>query len=693
MEELRQYNTTYNYVEDKDKLQRCILTFESRGGLKYMGQIKSLSQTRSIDIDIEDILIDGNTELYTQVLENTLRYTEMVYEIIDEMIKTEEIEVPKSDLYFEHRKIRAAERQPVSQKSIYDLLPPAMIRFYRVNIYRKESSSFNEASPERIGSLISLKGIVSRASEVHPSVWVAVYVCDQCTSEVFQEVSGESFLPITECNTERCRAGRVKGTLHLQTRPSKFRAKQVLQVQELPSDVQPGRIPRVLSVEVYEGLVRKVAPGAEILLSGVLLPKPNEGMQRMYMGLLSDSYVLGTRIVSTKKERGKKRTTEEDSKSISRAVLDHSVDLLAESIAPEIAGMADVKKLLLLMLIGGDVYTEGGMRIRGEINMLLVGDPGVAKSQLLKAVCRLSPRGVFTTGRGASGAGLTACVTRDPDTGEYRLEGGALVMSDGGVCCIDEFDKMYEGDRSCVHEAMEQHCISIAKAGINTTLNARCSVLAAANPIKGRYVDKKSVGWNAGLPSALISRFDAVRVLRDRAGKDDDSIAEHILKVHRTQGVVSGALTPEELMKEIDKRRSITTVLGNGVKERIVEAYICEREKTVRSSREGVGTARKVLSILRFAQALAKAELREEVRVEDVEEILRLLGDNDSKGVYDAILSVSGEEFEGYRILLMQDIYKEAGRFGRDEIHACIGEQTGNGAWSLNKDRLTIFRV
>jgi len=706
MEELRSYNTGHDYVQERDGLRRFLFTFESEGVLKYMTQAKSLSSTRVFSLDVSDILEDGNTELYVSVIRNTGRYKEMVYEILDEMIKEEEIETPKEDLFFEHRKARVAERHP--GKSVFDVLPRSLVRFYSVCIYKTECDGFGDVDSKRIGSLVTIRGVVSKMSAVHPSISVGVFMCDSCTSEVYQEVEGESFLPIVECRSEKCRMGRTKGTLHLQTRPSKFRSKQVLRLQELPGEIRPGRVPRSIDVEAYESLVQKAPAGTEVIVSGIFLPKTTEGIQKMKMGLLSDTYVLAAYIEPKKpkksarkreagteesKENGERRAGEAGVKigRVSAGGPLFPIDVLVGSIAPEIHGMKDVKKILLLMLIGGDTYSEGGMRIRGEINVLMVGEPGVAKSQLLKTMCKLSPRGVFTTGRGTSGAGLTACVSRDQETGEYHLEGGALVMSDGGVCCIDEFDKMHEGDRSCVYEAMEQHQISIAKAGINTTLNSRCSVLAAANPIKGKYVDKKSVSWNIGLPAALISRFDAVKVLRDISGKEDGEIARHVLGVHKRKGAVSGSLGPEELMRQIEIAKEIPTSLGVGVEERIVEAYTCERMRMSRDAEKDTPrTARRVLSVLRFSQALAKAHGREIVLVEDVEEVLRLLG-GEAKGAYDAITQIPGEEFGEYRVVDMESVYREAGRFGYAEIERCIAEQIEAGAWSKEGSRLTIF--
>lgn len=293
-----------------------------------------------------------------------------------------------------------------------------------------------------------------------------------------------------------------------------------------------------------------------------------------------------------------------------------------------------------------------GMKIRGDLNICLMGDPGTAKSQLLKYIASISPRGVYTTGKGSSGVGLTAAVVKDNVTGDMSLEGGALVMADRGICCIDEFDKMEEADRTSIHEVMEQQTISIAKAGITTTLNARAAVLAAANPLYGRYNLKKSISENVDLPNSLLSRFDLMFLILDKIDAERDlALSRHVLLVHRylkkpgavsvhTDGIgmqqsTSTSLSTTAIKKYIATARQLEPSVSPDVAPYIVEAYVNLRSRpslnntnkfrSQNNNDQTTMTARQLLSILRLSQALARLRLSRTVANQDVDEAIRLV--------------------------------------------------------------------
>lgn len=400
-----------------------------------------------------------------------------------------------------------------------------------------------------LGMLVCLDGIVTSCSLVRPKMLKSVHYAEQRKAFVMREyydatmIGGHAPTPINYPTT-----GPGQEALSSEFGLSQYRDYQTITMQELPEKAPAGQLPRAVDVVLDADLVDRVKPGDRVQVVGVY-----KSLASVYNGAIPATFraVLvanGARLIG--KDAQLPVLSEDDKRNIRDVARRRDVfDLLARSLAPSIYGHEHIKKAVLALLLGGvEKNLANGTHIRGDINLMLVGDPSTAKSQMLRFVLSIAPLAIATTGRGSSGVGLTAAVTSDKETGERRLEAGAMVLADRGVVCIDEFDKMSDVDRVAIHEVMEQQTVTIAKAGIHASLNARCSVLAAANPIWGQYRETASPQENIRLPDSLLSRFDLLFIVLDTSSPEHDRrISSHVLRMHRhvPAGVAEGCPVPE----------------------------------------------------------------------------------------------------------------------------------------------------
>lgn len=500
--------------------------------------------------------------------------------------------------------------------------------------------SIRDLRQQHLNQLVKVGGVVTRRTGVFPQLVRATYTCTVCRFILGPFVASGGPIEVRSCSN--CNA---KGPFTLNHSATVYRNFQVVTLQESPGSVEAGRIPRTKDVVLCADLIDIARPGEEVEVTGVFTTAFDPGLNIRHGFPVFSTTIVANHIVKRDDELAGFRLSEEDERQIRALARDPGVgDRIIKSIAPSIYGHEVVKAAVALALFGGESKRIPGRQhhIRGDINVLLMGDPGTAKSQFLKYAEHMAHRAVYATGQGASAVGLTASVHLDPVTREWTLEGGALVLADKGVCLIDEFDKMSDKDRTSIHEAMEQQTISISKAGIVTTLSARCAVIAAANPLTGRYRPALSFAQNVDLTEPILSRFDILCVVRDIVDPvADESLARFVVASHRrshrrhvadNQDGRSAAIEsaaqqhiPQDLLRKyiVYARRKVRPQLINVDKEKIVSLYTELRAEALRSG--GVAmTVRHVESTLRMAEASARMHLRDYVNDDDVNLAVRV---------------------------------------------------------------------
>jgi len=494
------------------------------------------------------------------------------------------------------------------------------------NLPKTTEIKIREIRAKHLDQFISIEGIVRQASDVRPQVVNARFECPSCGAIL-------SVLQIDKKFREpsRCSCGR-KGQFKLLSK--EMVDAQRLVIEEAPDSLDGGEQPRRISVFLKEDLVdprmeERTTPGSKVKILGVLkeIPVP---LQTGSISTRFDLAVEANNAIPMEETFEDLKISEEEEKQILELSNDPKVyKKLSSSIAPSVYGFEKIKEALLLQLFSGIKKTKSdGGQTRGDIHILLVGDPGVAKSVTLKFISTIAPRGRYVSGKATTGAGLTASVVKDEFLKGWALEAGAMVLANKGIVCIDEIEKMSEHDRSTMHEAMEQQTVTISKANIQATLRAETSVLAAGNPRLGRFDPYTPIPQQIDISPALLSRFDIIFIIRDMPNKiQDEAIATHVLEEHK-QGVIRDVTDQSLLRKYISFARNKKPILTEEAIKEIKEFYVTLRNQSIRTESDIKPipiTARQLEAIIRMSEACARVRLADEVTKEDARRAIELL--------------------------------------------------------------------
>lgn len=559
-----------------------------------------------------------------------------------------------------------------------------------------------EINADLIDKLVSVSGMVVRSSEVKPLAKKVAYRCTNCNTVTEAQLKG-----LVLKKPQKCPACSEK-ELEMDPETSIFIDFQMVRLQELPEDLPAGQLPHYVEVTVIGDLVDQCRPGDRIMLTGIirieqeqLAPQAKTSLFRLRMEGNNIEYLGGR--AGSKDTRSVERitiSTEDERQIRTIASKPDAYDKLIASFAPHIYGHETLKESILLLIVGSVTKKlEDGSTRRGDINVLMVGDPGTAKSEMLKFAAKIAPRGLYTSGRGSTAAGLTAAVIRDK-SGIMMLEAGAVVLGDQGLICIDEFDKIKPEDRSALHEVMEQQTCSVAKGGIVATLNARTSILAAANPMYGKYDPYKNITENVNLPVPLLTRFDLIFIVRDIPEREKDNlVASHILEIYKdTEHAAKPAIEIDLFSKYLSYAREAEPALTQEATD-IIRSYYMDMRK-VESEGMITVTPRQLEGLVRLATARARLLLKDRVDAEDasraiylVEQMLRTAGVDVNTGKMDVGVLYGKPQSEVSKSKTFMDVFKGLSGSENNDVEekALIDELVKTGKFTDENDARKYF--